>query len=507
MIELTGALSLATDLATGQPMEHALRTCLLALHAAAAVGASSSERSTILFTALLRFLGCTSDASGTAVVAGGDEIAFNAAMASVVMADDREALAHLVRHLGAGLSVRRRVGRVAAALSDPGGKARSLSAHCEVGARLSTRLGLAPEVTVSLAHAYERWDGKGLPAGLAGEDVPLAVRIAVVARDVDVWATRVGMEETLRMLGRRRGRAYDPVVVDAFVADGSSWLADIDAGDPWDALLDAEPAPVVEVDAERLDEALTAFADFVDLKSPWFVGHSRGVSALAGAAASACGLDAVETRRARHAGFVHDIGVVAVPAGVWNRPGPVSSTGWERIRLHALLGEQILGRVGALAELAGDVGAHHERVDGSGYHRGLHQVSLTAQLVGAADVYQALIEDRPHRPAVPGDVAAAVLAEQADAGRFSSTATDAVLAAAGHIPATPHVARPAGLTEREVDVLRLIARGCSNKETAGELGISPKTVGAHIEHIYTKAGVTSRAAATLFALEHDLVGP
>jgi HD-GYP domain-containing protein (c-di-GMP phosphodiesterase class II) len=326
-----------------------------------------------------------------------------------------------------------------------------------------------------------------------------------VARDVDVWWARAGSEETLAMLARRRGRAYDPAVVDAFVSDGPAWIAELEDMDPWHAVIHAERDAPVVISGERVDEVLLAFADFADIKSPWFRGHSRRVSTLASTAASTCGLDPAEVVRVRRAGLVHDLGVVGVAAGVWNRPGPLSSEGWERVRLHAHLSERILGRCTGLADLASDVGAHHERADGSGYHRGSSDGPLTSQLLAAADVYQALGEDRPHRPRLTASEAAAVLAEQADAGLLARAATDAVLAAAGHTAPVPNVPRPAGLTEREVDVLRLIARGKTNKEVARALGISPKTVGAHVEHIYTKAAVTTRAGATLFAMEQHLI--
>ncbi|HEX4820661.1 MAG TPA: HD domain-containing phosphohydrolase [Acidimicrobiales bacterium] len=505
LIELTAAMSLATDAGTGQPFEHALRTCLLAVRAGDALALTPAQRSAVMYTTLLRFLGCTSDASQTAVLAGGDEIAFNAAMAPVVMADDRAALPHLLRHLGEDLPLHRRVGRIAAALSDPGGKARSLASHCEVGARLATRMRLPVEVVHGVGHAYERWDGKGLPAGLAGDDIPLATRIAVVARDVDLTHASSGSDELHRVLEQRRGHAYDPAVVDAFLAGSETWLDEIDGLDPWDAVLDAEPAPVAEVDDEQLDVVLTAFADFADLKSPWFTGHSRAVAELAAAAAAASGLDAVDVAVARRAGLVHDLGIVGVPAGVWNRAGPLTREGWERVRTHAYVGERILSWCGPLAEIASVAGAHHERADGSGYHRGVRDLSLIAQIVAAADIYRAVCEDRPHRAALEPETAAKVLADEADVGRLHRSATDAVLAAAGHAPAIPNVTRPAGLTEREVDVLRLIARGRSNKQVAHELGISAKTVGTHVEHIYAKAGVTTRAGATLFAMEHDLI--
>jgi HD-GYP domain-containing protein (c-di-GMP phosphodiesterase class II) len=507
LIELTAALSLATDAGTGQPFEHALRTCLLAARCGEALGLAPAERSTVVYTALLRFLGCTSDASQTAVLAGGDQIAFNAAMAPVVMADDREAVPHLLRHLGEDLPLRRRAGRVAAALSDPGGKARSLSSHCEVGARLAMRIGLPAGVVDGVAHAYERWDGKGLPSGLAGDEIPVATRIAVVARDVDVVYGRSGMAGVRRVLEHRSGRAYDPAVAAAFSDGSEAWLDDVDRLDPWDAVVDAESAPVVEVDESQLDDVLAAFADFADLTSPWVVGHSRAVADLAASAASACGLATSDVTLARRAALVHDLGIVGVPAGVWNRPGPLTREGWERARTHPHVGERILGRCVPLGEVAAVAGAHHERLDGSGYHRGARDASLVAQLVAAGDVYRALREDRPHRRALGSEAAARALADETDAGRLASGATDAVLRAAGHAPTAPTVARPAGLTEREVDVLRLIARGRSNKQVARELGISAKTVGTHVEHIYAKAGVTTRAGATLFAMEHDLIRP
>jgi hypothetical protein len=240
LIELMAALSLATDVGTGQPLEHGMRTALLADRAAESLDLGRSERSAVLYTVLLRFLGCTADASETAVLVGGDEVSFNRVMAPMVMADDRDAAPYLVRHLGEGLPFWRRAGRVASALSDPGGKHRSLSQHCEAGARLAARIGLPDEVTVALAHAYERWDGKGIPDGLAGEAIPRAIAIAVVARDIEVWRALAGMDEAVAMLMRRRGRAYDPSLVDVFVAEGRSWCDEVDGRDCWDAIVDAE---------------------------------------------------------------------------------------------------------------------------------------------------------------------------------------------------------------------------------------------------------------------------
>jgi len=506
LIELTAAVSLATDVGTGQPMEHALRTSLLAVRAADALGATPDEQSAVLYAALLRFLGCTAEASETAALAGGDDIAFNALMAPMAMADDREAAPFVIRHLGEDLPFPRRIGRVASALADPGGKARTLAAHCEVGARLAARIGLPAAVTDALAHAYERWDGKGSPAGIAGADIPMPMRIAIVARDVELSSARGSLTAGEAALARRRGTAYDPEVVDLFASHAHAWLDEIDQSDAWCAVVEADDT-LGPRQIDSIDEVLLAFADFADLKSSWLRGHSRGVAELAGAAATACGLDDRMVARTRRAGLVHDLGVVGVPSGVLDRAGPLGSEAWERVRLHTYVAERILTRCRGLSELASDVGRHHERVDGSGYHRGTIEVPLTAQLIAAADVYRALCEDRAHRPRVDPAAAAAVLADQADEGKLGRAAVDAVLAAAGHTRRPPNIERPAGLTEREVDVLRLIARGRSNKQMGAELGISPKTIGTHVEHIYAKAGVATRAGATLFALENDLVAP
>ena len=502
------ALSLATDLGTGQPMEHGLRTCWLSVRTAEALGLDAAARSCVYYVALLRFLGCTSDAADTAVLAGGDDVAFNAAMAPMLMAQPGEAMRYFVRHLAEDLPAPRRAGRVVRALTDPGMTGRSLSQHCEAGSRLAARVGLGESVCHALAHAYERWDGDGHPDGLSGDTVPMAVRVVSVARDAELWERRAGWPATVEVLGHRRGHGYDPAVVDVVVEAGREWLGDV-ADDPCAAVLDAEPAPVATIPAGGLDAALAAVADFTDVKSPWLRGHSPGVAALVAAAAGAAGLPDGDAVTLRRAALVHDVGRVGVPNGIWDRPGPLSADQWERVRLHPYLTERVLRRCPLLAPFADVAARHHERADGSGYHRGTSgdQLDVGARLLAAADAYHAMTEDRPHRPALTPSDAASQLAADVDAGRFGRVEVDAVLAAAGQ-PRLPAAAtNPAGLTDREVEVLCLIARGRLNKQVAATLGISAKTVGHHIEHIYAKAGVATRAGATLFAMEHGLLSP
>jgi HD-GYP domain-containing protein (c-di-GMP phosphodiesterase class II)/DNA-binding CsgD family transcriptional regulator len=496
LAELLASVSLATDLGTGQPLGHALRTCALAVALAEELGCSSDEVGAVHRFSLLRFLGCTADASETAAAAGGDDRAFNAAMAPVVMGSGREVVGRLVRSVGAGEPVLRRARLVARGLADLRGD--PLAVHCEVAAMLAARAGLEAAVVHALGHAYERWDGKGSPAGLAGDAVPLPVRIAAVARDVDL-ARGLGQDPGDR-LQERRGRAYDPAVVDAVGRIGPG-LGD---NDEWEAALACEPEPVATIEPERLDTVLTAVADFADLKSPWLRGHSRRVAALAEGAGREAGLRGDACDVLRRAGLVHDLGRVAVENGIWDKPGPLTTPEHERMRLHAYYTERILVRCGPLAELLAPAASHHERLDGSGYHRSLGAESLSRadRILAAADVFAALTADRPYRHALGEDEAVGVL--EAEPG-LDADAVVSVLAAAGHRAATAPRPWPAGLTDREVEVLRLVARGKTNRQAAELLVVSPKTVGRHVENLYRKVGVSSRAAAAVFAMEHHLL--
>jgi hypothetical protein len=279
LTELLASVSLATDLGTGQPPGHALRTCAIAGGLAEAFGCNADEIRTAQEFALLRFLGCTSDAAESAAEVGGDELAFNAAMASAVMGSSRELLGQYVRSVAPGRPRLERARLTLRGLADIKGLERSLSAHCEVGAMLATRAGLGAPVVEALAHAYERWDGKGFPAGLEGDAIPLAVRIVVVARDADLAATAGG--DPREVVAERRGRAYDPAVADAFAQAGPAILAELEGADEWELALAREPEPAATVGRDDLAAVLTAFADFADLKSPWIRGHSRTVAALA----------------------------------------------------------------------------------------------------------------------------------------------------------------------------------------------------------------------------------
>ena len=295
--------------------------------------------------------------------------------------------------------------------------------------------------------------------------------------------------------------------MDLFRSHSGQVLDGLDEASAWDAILDAEPGLSRRVGGADLDAVLEGMADLVDLKSPFLAGHSRGVANLAAAAARLAGLPADEVSTLRRAGLVHDLGRLGVSNAIWDKPGPLRQAEYERVRLHPYLTDRMLARVGALGPSREIAARHHERLDGSGYPRGLTAVSLTPsdRLLAAADVYHAMTEPRPHRPPLTTDQAVRALRAEAKAGRLDGDAVNAVLRAAGQRAPARRV-WPAGLTSREVEVLGLLARGQSAKQIAQRLSVTPKTVANHVEHIYTKLGVSSRASATLYATRHGLVG-
>jgi HD-GYP domain-containing protein (c-di-GMP phosphodiesterase class II)/DNA-binding CsgD family transcriptional regulator len=380
-------------------------------------------------------------------------------------------------------------------------------AHRDVGRRFAERLGLGPAVGDGLGVVYERWDGKGMPGPLVGEEIPLAGRVVHVAYIAEAMLREGGVPLAVEIVRRRSGGHFDPVIAEVFVAGAGEMLSTIAGGSVWDRVLDAEPAPHRWLPADRIDGVLEAFADFVDLKSPYMLGHSSGVARLAAGGAGVAGLSAADVLLARRAGLVHDLGRVSVPNTIWDKPAPLTTAEWERVRLHTYYSERVLTSTPLLAEFGRLAGLHHERLDGSGYHRGATPAALppVARLLAAADVYQALTEPRPHRPALDPEVARTVLGDEARAGRLDAEAVDAVLVCAGLPPSGGRRSWPAGLTDREVEVLRLLARGRSTKAIASELYISLRTANHHVEHIYAKVGVASRAGAALFAMENDLL--
>jgi HD-GYP domain-containing protein (c-di-GMP phosphodiesterase class II)/DNA-binding CsgD family transcriptional regulator len=503
LAEFLAALSLATDLGMGQPLEQALRTCLIALALGDRLGLPPDDLSDVYYVALLRFLGCTADAHEFAEMVGGDDIAVRAAVAPVLGGSPSEFAASVMPKVGAGHNPLVRAGLVLGMMRTGKDRAREgIRAHCELSERLAIRLGLTPGVRAGLQAAFEQWNGEGLPNAWTGEQIPVPARIVFMARDVEILHRLGGLERAVDAARRRRDAAYDPAVADAFLNGASDVLTSLETATPWEAVLEQEPGSRRIVPETRLDAVLEAFADFVDLKSPFTAGHSRALAELAAAAAAPD-----DRSMLRRTALVHDLGRVSVPNGIWDKASRLTEGEWERVRLHPYYSERILGRLDALRPMATAAGMHHERLDGSGYHRGSGRADIpaAARVLAAADAYQAMTQPRAHRPALEPARAAHELEAMASDGRLDHDAVSSVLTAAGHAVKPARATWPAGLTDREVEVLRVICRGGTKKQVASMLSISPSTVDHHVRHIYDKAGVQSRAGATLFALEHDLL--
>ena len=503
---MIAALCLATDLGMGLPFEHGLRSTLIAMRLAERLGVDQATASQAYYGCLLFYVGCTVDAEITAELF--DEGALLAHFNPVMFGAPAQTIAGIMRALASpGSPALVRAFKVATKLPRAvRGHQRHIVALCEVAQMLSDRLGLPPSIRDLFAHFTERWDGKGGPSGITGEKIPLALRIVHVARDAALQQLIGGAAHAAQVVRERAGGAFDPAIAHRLADEADDILALDDEGSAWAETLAAEPAPQLILRDEAIDRALAAMGDFADLASKYLVGHSAGVAALAAAAAQQCGFAAAEVTAVRRAGLVHDVGRVAISVTIWQKPAPLTPDEWERVRLHAYHSERVLSRSPFLGTLAPIATLHHERLDGSGYHRGAAGAALprAARLLAAADAYHAMTEPRPHREALSPAEAADLLGREARAGRLDSESVTAVVRAAGH--RAPPVARPAGLTEREAQVVTLLARGLQTKQIGRALGISIKTADRHIQNAYAKIGVSSRAAATLFAMQHGLTG-
>jgi HD-GYP domain-containing protein (c-di-GMP phosphodiesterase class II) len=507
LAELVASLSFAADLGRGQPMEHCMRKTAISLRMADRLGLGDEDRVATYYTGLMLGVYCHADAYEQAQWFG-DDIAIKADGLENMGLPPYQMMPRIMRRVASGSSGLERIRKVAT-LPTAGMKAFTswATTHSELASEFATRLGLAGAVSEALHASYEQWDGKGYPGDLQGEKIPLPTRIVQVADIMEITSRVRGVESARDVAKRLRGVNFDPALVDLFRAGTAELLDGLDEASSWDAILEAEPQLEPRVSGERLDEALEAMADLIDMKTPYLAGHSRGVSSLAAEAGRVSGLPDEEISILRRAGLLHDLGRLGVSNEIWDKPGPLTTADRERVRLHPYLTERMLANVPALERSRELAANNHERLDGSGYPRGLSGSALTPadRMLAAADVYHAMTEPRPHREARDRDAAAKELRAEAKAGRLDGEAVNSVLKAAGH-RAPARREWPAGLTAREVEVLGLLARGHSNKEIAARLVVTPKTVSNHVEHIYTKIEVSTRAAATLFATRHGLVG-
>jgi HD-GYP domain-containing protein (c-di-GMP phosphodiesterase class II) len=504
-------LALAQDNAFGQPLESQLRSCLLASWISGEAGLSQAERDTIYWVALLRYIGCTGHAHEVATVFG-DEIAIRAQTLVHDAANPAEVMRDVVAFATAGRPSEERE-QIIAMIQQTAQQwaVNNFASGCEVADMLVQRLGFGPDVRDALRFTFERWNGNGYPSHAKGEVIPRAMRVVHLSHDMEAIGRIVSSAKAVDAAGERRGRTYDPALADVFVAHGRRWLDLLATLDPWDAVLALEPEPHRLLDGEALDHALTVAADFIDLKSPFMGGHSRRCAELSGHAARRLGVSDETISTLRRAALVHDFGATGVSNSILDKRGSLTRAEFDRVELHPMLTEQMLRRSSALAMLNPVASAHHEKCDGSGYHKRVPADAGNpgACVLAAAEVYVGMTTDRADRPAFGAEEAAAELRRLVVQGVLESRATTAVLAAAGHGgPAEPVLhssMNPGGLSRREVEVLTLAARGLTTKEIADRLFISPKTADHHIQHIYNKIGVSTRAAAALWAMQHAVV--
>jgi HD-GYP domain-containing protein (c-di-GMP phosphodiesterase class II) len=503
LVELVAALSLAADLGLGQPMEHGMRACLIATRLAHVLGLDREMCDDVYWVSLLGMVGCTADSYELRQV-WGDDLALRAGMFEAGPSELSIARYFLSR-AGSDGGPARRVGQAARLLAS-GMRAvvESLTTHCQVTGRLAGQLRFGPGVQDPLGHTFARWDGKGVPRGVSGEEIALPARLFAVANYIEVEHRLRGTDAAIAFARRHAGSVMDPEAVEGLVDGREQILGGLDEHG-WDEVVGAEPGDRARLVGEELDAALAALGDFSDLKSPWFSGHSGRVAELAAAGATELGLPPAEVLRLRRAAFVHSLGRAGVPNTIWDKPKGLTIGERERMQLYAYYTNRILRR-GSLAGLADLASASHERIDGSGYPHGLGGADLSpaARVLAAADVYDALTSARPHREALRSEEAVEELGDQVRAGRLDGDAVGGVLAALGH-RSRKRPPAPADLTPREVEVLRLIAIGHTTAQVAQALGISTKTADHHIQHIYAKIGASNRSVATLFAMQNGLI--
>ncbi|HJQ02164.1 MAG TPA: HD domain-containing phosphohydrolase [Jatrophihabitans sp.] len=503
--EVLAALSISIDLGLGLPMEHVLRSSLLASMLCDELGLDADQQATVYYTNLVLWIGCHADSHEFSRWFG-DDLAMRAGSYQLDWAG-LPYLNYLLRHAGSGQPAAVRTRLLLTLLLTPRARMSALiRSHCLSAGLMAERIGLNEQVREALECAFERWDGGGLPAGRRGAEIPLATRVVQLAETCEVHQRQHGTSGALAMARQRSGKQFDPELVEALFRSRDRIQA-IGEQDVWSSALELAPDRDLMLIGPELDSLLAAIGDFADLKCPFTIGHARAVAELAEAAAARIGLPPADVDLVRRAGLVHDLGRMGVPNSVWEKSAPLSESDRERIRLYPYLTGRILNRVSGLATASAIAEAHRERLDGSGYPRGLagSALPMTQRVLAAADSYRGWLEPRPHRPALTAGEAATRLRGEVSAGRLDFAAVDAVLAVAGH-RSTGRRTGPNGLTARELEVLGLVARGHSSADIARSLSISAKTVRNHLEHIYLKAGVNNRTGAALFAVEHGLVG-
>ena len=514
--EFVATLALAQDNAFGQPLESQLRSCLLANWICQAAGFDSEVLDDVYWVSLLRYVGCTGHAHEVATVFG-DEIAIRAQTLVHDAGNPAEVMHDVVAFATAGHTPEETERIIQMPQKTAHAWAVSnFSSGCEVADMLAQRLDMSSGVRNALRYTFERWNGNGFPTHARGEAIPPAMRVVHLSQDMEAIGRIFSPARAVEAAHKRRDQTYDPALANIFIEHGPGWFERLAKLEPWDAVLELEPQPRRMLEGAALDNALTVAADFIDLKSPYMGGHSRRCAQLSADAARLLGLKEAAVATIRRAALLHDFGTTGVSNSIWDKPGSLTRAEFDRVELHPMLTEQMLRRSPALAALNPVACAHHEKCDGSGYHKRLRASAadqgtngIGSCLLAATEIYVGTTTERADRAPFSAKDAAAELRRLAAQGVLDQRATQAVLAAAGHseakAPASNRPQNPGGLSNREIEVLSLAARGLTMQQIADRLFIAPKTADAHIQHIYDKINVSTRAAAALWAMQNAVV--
>lgn len=403
--ELISALSHALDITEGQPEGHCVRCCWIGMHIGRQLTLTDTELWNLYYTLLLKDLGCSSNAARICELYLTDDLRFKHDFKTV--GDSLpQVLGFVLGHTGLKASLAERFRSVLTILRDGASIAQELIAtRCQRGAEIARQLRFPESVAAGIYSLDEHFNGQGRPEQLAGEAIPLYSRIALLAQVIDVFHTAGGREAALTEIRLRAGRWFDPALVETFeaVADDAFWTM-LASPAVTGAVLALEPAAqVVALDDDYLDDIASAFGQVVDSKSPYTSGHSARVALYTDLIAERLGLSPTRRRWLKRGALLHDVGKLGVSNSVLDKPGKLDAEEWAAVQAHAAYTEAILSRISAFAELARVSAAHHERLDGKGYPRGLtaEEICLETRIITTADIFDAITAERPYRGAVP----------------------------------------------------------------------------------------------------------
>lgn len=406
LCEIIGALSHALDLTEGQPEGHCIRCCWIGTAIGRELGMPADELDELYYVLLLKDVGCSSNAARISALYQTDDLAFKRD-AKLTGLSVPAVVRFVVTHTAPDAGLLERARGLIAALPQTPSVAREVTVtRCERGADIARRLRFPQRVADGIRDLDEHWDGRGFPSGKARNAIPIQAQIALLAQVVDVFNTGFGRPATRKEISRRSGSWFDPALVAAFTqAQGRAGF--------WEGLaspqlavtvLGQAPAQVARpVDEDFLDDIAAAFAEVVDSKSPYTSGHSSRVAELTEKIAAELGFTAARRRWLVRGALLHDIGKLGVSSRILDKPGKLDAAEWKAMQNHAVLTERLLARISAFDELAAVAGAHHERLDGKGYPRGLEsdQITLETRVLTTADIFDALTAKRPYRDALP----------------------------------------------------------------------------------------------------------